>query len=86
MNGFENTNWKDGFLHGAGVALIAIGFGLGGQRNLALAALGGLGLYLARGGSLSAESLRAPELPSMDDLRNKLPFQAQAAGPLSGLG
>ena len=60
---------------------IAVGLFLGKDRNWALVALGGLGVYLARGGTVSAEAIRqieVPDLPSFEKLRELYPGAPQS--------
>jgi hypothetical protein len=71
--------FRDGALYGASVTAITTGLFFSAKRNWALVALGGLGLYLAKGGTVTAETLQAPELPdvpslpTMDKLRSLFP-------------
>lgn len=73
--------FRSGVLWGASATAIATGLLFGKERNWALVALGGLGIYMAQGGKLSAEALpkELPNLPTKEELRDRLPFAARGA-------
>jgi hypothetical protein len=81
MNNPNNPQFRSGAIWGASVTAIGAGLFFGRERNWALVALGAAGVYMARGGTISASSIPSelPEnLPSVQKLRSLFP-QGSAA-------
>ena|GEM_PF-3189531 len=77
----NNPTYRKGFLHGASATAIGAGLFFGEKRNWALVALGALGVFLAQGGTISAEDVKVPKLPSLPSMPEGIPVPTPVPSP-----
>ena len=77
----QTQEFRSGALWGASATAVAVGLFFGRDRNWALVGLGALGVYMAKGGNLSASSIpdKLPNLPGLEKVRQLFPQQAMPA-------